>query len=338
MTAPTRPPPRTSISIVVPVYSGEKYLGELVAAIDAVRAGLADGVVGIEELILVDDAAVDGSPALVDALAAAHPWIVALHMSRNYGQHAATVAGILHTAGDWVVTMDEDLQHRPELIMGLLTHAVRTSADVVYARPLATVHGGFWRDASSRGFKRLASSLTGDPNLPSYNSFRLIRGSVARSAASVVGHDTYFDVSLSWFTLRVASLQMAMRDNRHVKEGASGYSFRKLLDHAGRLLFSSHLRILRWSMLLGLGVVSLALVGAIALVVLHFVSPPGTLASGWTSLAVLVTFFGGLIVFMLGIILQYLSSLMLKAHGKPNYFLVDRNKDTLLHLALQTDA
>jgi glycosyltransferase involved in cell wall biosynthesis len=333
--APHRP--GTSISVVVPVYSGQNYLAKLVQAVSAVRASLAEtaGTIAIEELILVDDAARDGSPALVDALAADHPWVVALHMSRNFGQHAATVAGILHSTGDWVVTMDEDLQHPPEQIASMLHLAIAKGADVVYARPQGNRHGGMWRDASSKLFKRFVSTLVGDPNLPRYQSFRLIRGAVARAAAGKVGHDTYFDVLLSWFTVRVETLEMDLRDVRHAEEGSSGYSFGSLVGYASRMLFSGHLRVLRWFMPLGLGVMFLAGIGALTMVILRLVGPPDAYPIGWTSLAVLLTMFGGLIVLMLGVALQYLTTLVLSMHGKPNYFLIDRSKDKEIADALQ---
>jgi glycosyltransferase involved in cell wall biosynthesis len=330
----------TSIGLVVPVYAGEAHLERLVARVSAIRSELEESraFVRIEELIMVDDGAIDGSPELIDRLAAQHPWIVALHMSRNYGQHAATVAGIMHSAADWIVTLDEDLQHPPEKILDLLRHAVRQGADVVYAKPTSAVHGAASRDFTSRSFKRAMSLLTGDPNLPNYNSFRMIRGPIARAAASVVSHDTYFDVCLSWFTLRTTTLPMVLTDERFQQEGRSGYSFGALVRHAGRMLLSSHLRVLRWAFVAGLTVVSLSVIAAIGLLVARLAAPELIEAPGWTSLAVLVTFFGGLITFLVGILLQYVSTLVLRAHGKPSYFLVDRSRDALIAASLGVTA
>lgn len=326
----------TSIGLVVPVYAGESHLERLVARISAIRSGLeeARAIVRIEELILVDDGAIDGSPELIDRLAAQHPWIVALHMSRNFGQHAATVAGIMHSAADWIATLDEDLQHPPEQILALLGHAVGQGADVVYAKPKAAVHGTASRDFTSRTFKRAMSLLTGDPNLPNYNSFRMIRGPIARAAASVVGHDTYFDVCLSWFTLRTTTLPMVLTDERFQKEGRSGYTFAALVRHAGRMLLSSHLRVLRWAFVTGLTVVSLSAIAAIGLLVARLAAPETIHVPGWTSLALMITFFGGLNIFLVGILLQYVATLVLRAHGKPSYFLVDRSRDALTAASL----
>ncbi|MEM8624754.1 MAG: glycosyltransferase [Pseudomonadota bacterium] len=320
------------VSVVVPVYAGADYLEELIASLAAVRDEWARTVapMALSEVVLVDDAAIDRSPEIVDALAERYPWVVPLHLSRNYGQHAATIAGILHTAGAWVVTMDEDLQHPPERIAELLETATRQGADIVYARPEGAVHGAAMRDRGSRGFKRIMSFVTNDPNLPLYNSFRLLRGPIARAAASVCGHDTYFDVNLSWFSQRVAAVSMVLEDLRFQRTGRSGYSFRSLVSHALRMLFSSHLKILRLGSLTGIIVLGLSGLGGLWVLAARLFYPETITQAGWASLIVAVAFFGGLTIFLLGITLQYLSTLTLRAHGRPVFFTVDRSDDALL--------
>lgn len=85
-----------SVSLVVPVYSGEAYLRRLVEAVDNLRQRwLTEGApINVAELILVDDCAIDGSPTLLDVLAKEKSWVVVLHLARNFGQHPATAAGI----------------------------------------------------------------------------------------------------------------------------------------------------------------------------------------------------------------------------------------------------
>ncbi len=91
--------------------------------------------------MLVDDNAIDGSAVLIDRLSDEFPWVKAVHLSRNFGQHPATVAGILHTEEDWVVTIDEDLQHPPSRVPVLLQRAVQTQSDVtIYGKPEGKVH------------------------------------------------------------------------------------------------------------------------------------------------------------------------------------------------------
>jgi polyisoprenyl-phosphate glycosyltransferase len=315
------------ISVVVPIYSGARYLASLVDEIEKVRQQWAarEAPFRLAELILIDDAAIDQSPEIADLLSAKHDWIAVIHLARNFGQHAATVAGILHTSGDWVVTLDEDFQHPPGRIEDLLKTAVRGGSDIVYASPEYTVHGPV-RDIASRLSKWLTETITGQ-QITSFNSFRLIRGTVARAAASICGHETYFDISLSWFSQRVSTVTMNLRDERFIKSGQSGYSIVKLLSHARKMLMSSGPRIMRAASLLGVAIIVLSAFGGSTLVVNELYSPSSTFVRGWSSLIVFMVFLTGVIIALLGIVLEYLALLVLDVHGKPIFFIVDRQLD-----------
>ena len=142
------------LSVVVPVYQGERFLEELCQRLAAVRARLAAEAAPIRlgETIFVDDGSIDDSRSVLGRLESAHDWIHVITLSRNFGQHAATIAGILHSSGDWIASLDEDLQHRPEDLVRLLKYAVREGLDIAYARPLGEVHRSPMRDGTSRGF------------------------------------------------------------------------------------------------------------------------------------------------------------------------------------------
>lgn len=326
-----------SLSFVVPVYSGATYLPDLVAQIErAAEEMVSRGLpVVLREICLVDDSAIDGSPAIVDALAERHDSVRALHLSRNFGQHPATIAGIAATSGDWVITLDEDLQHKPAAVEQLLRHAISTGSDLVYANAEGAVHQSALRDWGSRGYKRLIQWISGNPHIRIFNSFRLIRGDIARGAARSCGHDTYFDIALSWFTQRVSSFAMTMKDERFIETGRSGYRFSKLVSHARRMLMSSGAKSLRLGGLLGLVISFCALFGAFALTMLQIWHPGFIQTRGWASTVVIVTFLGGTIMLLLGVVLEYLSLLVLYAHGKPLYFTIDRSKDAILRASFE---
>lgn len=318
-----------AISVVVPVYSGDQYLQELIRQLETIRNAWREekAPMTISEVILVDDSAIDGSPALIDQLAGEHGWVTALHLMRNFGQHASTIAGILHSSGDWIVTMDEDLQHSPKDIEQLLRRAISSSADIVYANPRSAVHEAAVRDTASRLFKRMMVFLTGDSNVVFYNSFRLIRGALARAASSVCGHETYFDAALSWFTKRVESISLELKDQRFIASGRSGYDIWKLLSHARRLLVSSEVRVIRVAGLLGAVIVAVSMLGSIVVLIEKVTFSSNRFPTGWTSLMLAVLFLGGFITFMVSLALEYLSMLALTAHGKPVFFTVDRSVD-----------
>jgi polyisoprenyl-phosphate glycosyltransferase len=324
--------PVVSLSVIVPVYSGEAYLRALLTRLDAVRVAWQDkqAPFQLSEVILVDDNAIDNSPDVIDALAQEFPWIVPLHLMRNFGQHAATIAGVLHSSGDWVVTMDEDLQHAPEDIEAMLRQAVTTGSDIVYAKPIEAVHEAKMRDWASKGSKTIMAALTGNQNIRLFSSFRLIRGPLARAASSVCGYETYFDVALSWYSLRVSSVMLNLKDERFIGSGKSGYNLSRLLTHARRLLISSQVKTIRIFGALGIGVVLMSILFFLWVVLAKMFGGASDIPAGWASIIGVNLFFGGFITLMLAIVLEYVSTLVLAANGKPIFFVVDRASDKIL--------
>jgi glycosyltransferase involved in cell wall biosynthesis len=321
-----------SVSLVVPVYSGEAYLRRLVDAAESLRRHwLAEGApINLAELILVDDCAIDGSPALLDDLAKEKSWVVVLHLARNFGQHPATAAGILRSSGDWVVTLDEDLQHPPPKISDLLRKAVEKRSDTVYGSAEGHVHDSFVRDFGSRTYKRLLVLVTGSQSIRYVSSFRLMRGAVARAAAAVCTPDTYFDVAVTWFTQRIDFLLMPLKDERYITMSESGYKLRSLLSHARRLLFSSNIKILRVVTLLGIVIAIGSMLGGIFLILYKLIVPNAIPVVGWTSIMLTIGFLSGAIIFMLGMLLEYTSIIVQRALGRPLFFVIDRASDTVL--------
>jgi glycosyltransferase involved in cell wall biosynthesis len=320
------------LTTVTPVYLGELYLNELVAEIVKLRDDWTKEAAPIclVEAIFVVDAAVDNSSQILDALAEQHAWIKPLHLSRNFGQHPATIAGILYSSGDWIVTLDEDLQHHPERIPTLLRKAAETGADIVYANPMGTVHQGYFRDFSSRLYKAVMVHLAGITHIRHFNSFRLIRGPVARAAASVCNQETYFDVALSWFTERVQSVVTPLKDRRVIKGEKSGYSIRALLSHGRRMMVSTQAKALRLGAAVGALSFGVSVTFGLYILVANMVEPTTFIVRGWASLFVAILFFGGITAFLLGVLLEYITVVLLQAQGKPAFFVVDRSSDKML--------
>jgi glycosyltransferase involved in cell wall biosynthesis len=321
-----------TLSIVVPVYSGEKYLADLVAEIAGLKSRWESAGVDllITEAIFVLDAPVDGSAECLANLAQIHPWIRRVDLSRNFGQHSATVAGILYSSGDWVITLDEDLQHRPMAIQMLLQQACTEKADVVYAQPKEWVHGRSYRDLLSRLVKMLIAALSGNRFVPSFNSFRLIRGDVARAASGICAQSTYFDVALTWFTQRIATVSMGLSDERYKQQKGSGYRLATLVQHAKRLILTSDFRILRFTTFLSVLTFILCILYGAWVFYQRFLSSHAIAVEGWTSLMIVMLAFGSVTVFMLGLIVEFLHMSMLQLQGKPTFFVINRASDARL--------
>lgn len=320
---------KVTISTVVPVYNGKDYLERLVDSLISLREMWKNQGLPIElvEVIFVNDSAIDSSLEVLESLRQKNDWLQIVTLSKNFGQHSATVAGILHTCGDWVFTIDEDLQHDPRYFLDLLLIAVSESIDVVYARPEQSVHKSFLRDQGSVQYKKLLSIITRNPHIRQFNSYRLLRGAIARAVASVCSHETYFDMALCWFTDRISTKELPLHDRRYELTKKSGYTLHRLLSHARKMLISSPAKVLRAGAVIGILANVFAVIVGLTILVLKIMAPDSIVVPGWTSTFLSVIFFGGLTSFLLSVILEYLTNILLHAHGKPSFFIVDRSSD-----------
>lgn len=319
------------LSVIVPVYSGADYLDALCVALSDFGAQLeADGApLRLQEAIFVDDESRDASPHVLAELADRHEFVQVITLSRNFGQHGATIAGILHSSGDWVVSMDEDLQHPPDLIPTLLAAAVGEQLDVVYGAPSGRAHSAF-RDFASRTAKRLVAMVSGADQLNLASSFRAMRGPIARAAAATASHETYLDAALSWYTTRAHRIELDLVDERVQSGEASGYSLRRLIAHARRALTAGDMKFLRLIGGIGLlGVVAAAVLG-VRLGLLWLTGNLDRSTAGWPSTFAALLFFGGVIAVQLVVLTEYAISSALHLRGKPAYFTVDRSTDAEL--------
>lgn len=308
------------LSVVVPVYQGEKHLasvlGELERYIDPFETP-AGNKVRLIEVVLVDDNGPDESPQVMRELAAKYPWVRTVWLSRNFGQHAATLAGMSSTGGDWIVTMDEDGQQDPADMGAMLDTALREQASVVYGAPLNDPPHGAFRNTASRSAKWLLSQVAGASEVAKYNSYRLVLGEVGRSVAAYAGSGIYLDVALGWVAGPVATSPVTLRDEG---ERRSGYRLRTLVSHFWRMVLTSGTRGLRMVSVLG-AVLAVLGVGVVAVLVIaklagQYIEP------GWTSIVTVLLITSGAILFSLGVLAEYLGVAVNMALGRPAYLMV----------------
>lgn len=313
------------LSVVVPVYQGSRTLPALVEEIAAstrVRTTPAGRPYRVTEVVLVDDCGPDGSDRVIRDLAGRHEWVRPVWLSRNFGQHAATLAGVAASGGEWVVTMDEDGQHDPEHLGVLLDTALAEQADVVYAKPTNEPPHGVLRNLASRSAKWFIGRVAKGARAADFNSYRLVLGEVARSVAAYAGPGIYLDVAISWVARRVATAPVPMRSEG---DRPSGYNLRRLLSHFWRLVLSSGTTPLRWVSMTGAGALLLAPV--VALVLILGRASGRWEVPGWTSTMILLMVTTGAILFALGVIAEYVGMAVNMAMGKPLYLPVRDRAD-----------
>ena len=312
-----------TISVVIPVFRGEETLEKLVSELVqlAVPGSGRKPSLCIEEIILVHDGGPDHSDEMMRKLGLEHPQVRNVWLSRNFGQHAATLAGMASARCEWIVTIDEDGQHDPASISTLLEVALNSQSDLVYARSLEREPHSWIRNLGSRITKQRLLPLVLGKKIPYFSSYRLMLGEVGRSLAAFATMDVYLDVALSWVVHQVGIADVVFRPEGRAK---SGYSARSLSRHLLRLILTSGTRPLRIASVVGVGTFILGLILSTVITIRKVLF--GFEVVGWASLFSLVLVIGGLILFVLGVIAEYIGLLVRSAIGQPLYLIVnDRN-------------
>lgn len=295
------------LSVVIPVYRSARTLPELLSRL--LRVLDATGL--RYEIILVDDGSPDNSWQIMTNLQANHACIVAIQLMRNYGQHNALMCGFRHSRGQYVVTMDDDLQNPPEEIPKLLDAIRANGLDLVYGCHSAKNHRA-WRNLGSwlvNSFYRIAfkSSLT-------VTSFRIIRRELLESIFSYSLNFTFVDGLLAWNTQRAGEVIV---EHHRRSVGRSGYSLRTAALLAFNLFTNFSLLPLQLVSVSGF----LAAGGGFA-IGCYYLSQylfSNIAVPGYASTIIAVLTLGGTQLLALGIMGEYLGRLHLNVNRKPQY-------------------
>lgn len=283
-----------SYSLVVPVFNSEQIVGR---TIDTIVETFTDA--GLRyELILVNDGSTDRSWDVVAERAGKNPHIVALNLLRNYGQHHANLAGMREATGDFVITLDDDLQNPPDQALLLIDEAM-TGKDVVFGR-FETKKASFVRRLGSSAIGMINRRVFGQPPDLTVSNFRILRRPVVdRICAShtaypyITGQALLYSSSRSNVTVR--------HDARPV--GKSNYSITRILRLVFTILFSYSSFPLRAAAGAGFVVAILSFVLGAAYFIRHLAV--GGAVPGWTSLIVLLAFFNGVTIALLSMLGEY---------------------------------
>ncbi len=306
------------ISVVIPCYRSSATLPELVAQLhSALDTGPA---VSDYEIVLVVDGSPDDTGKVARSLAD-DAKVRCIELRRNYGQHNAILAGVARARHDVVVTMDDDLQHRPDEIPALLEPLLDADVDLVYGVAKEEEHG-FWRSLASRVVKR-GLGASGVPSATDVSAFRAFRRDVADTFIDVRDPYVSIDVLLSWATTAVRRVTVRM-DERTV--GTSNYSVRALVRHTLNMVTGYStlpLRSVAW-----LGAFCAVLGIALFVFVLVKFATGETTVAGWTTLASMIAIFSGAQMISIAVLGEYVGRLHTRSMQRPTYAVRrDTNED-----------
>ena len=303
-------------SVVVPVYNSEPTLRELYTRVKAV---FDDTMHEDFELILVDDGSKDGSWDVMEELHDLDPRVKIIQQAKNFGQHPALLCGFHYVSGDFVITMDDDLQHPPEEIPKLAkVMNERDDVDVIIAKYEGRKHNiirrlGTWVSVYA------TSKMLKKPRDLEITSYRLIRRFIVDAIISMNVRLPQIGNLLVQTSNRIINVPV-QHDAR--KYGKSGYSFKRLVkDLLYDITTNSAFPLI---LVRDIGIVSFvtSIILALYYLVRYFLY--GYSVEGWTSTILILLATSGLTLLSIGIIGEYLMHILDEARKMPNY--VERRK------------
>lgn len=286
-------------SIVIPVYKSENIVGNTVEqTLKFFEANNLDG-----EIVLVNDGSPDGSWDVIRKLAETHPNVRSINFLRNYGQHTAVYCGIAESRGDFIITMDDDLQNPPNEVLKLIDK-INEGYDLVFAEFKQKMHGAH-RKLGTQVIGYLNARIFGKPKDLKLTNFRIFSKDTAKRMLQYKTNYPYIPGLL----LMHASKMGNVETEHHAREiGASNYTFIRIAQLVARLLFNYSSYPLKIVSGTGIVLSFLSFLAGLFFIAKAFFL--GVSVTGWTTIVVLLSFLSGFILVMLGIMGEYLARIM----------------------------
>jgi len=307
------------LSIIVPCYNEEAGVEAFYARTSAVCAALR----GVEtELLFVDDGSSDGTLSRLKALGERERGVRWLSLSRNFGKEAAMYAGFCNARGDYVAVMDADMQDPPALLPQMIELLEGGAYDSVATRRVTRQGEPPIRSFCARMFYKLINRISDADIVDGARDFRLMRREMVDAIVSMGEYNRFSKGIFGWIGFRTCWLPY---ENVERAAGETKWSFWKLFKYSidGIINFSQvPLSIASWGGIL-LTALSFVMIAFIVARKLLFGDP----VAGWPSLACMITFIGGIQLFCLGIMGQYLAKTYLEVKKRPHFIIAETNRE-----------
>lgn len=301
------------ISIVSPVYRGEKMVAELVRRnVESVST-----ITNDYEIILVNDASPDNSWDEIVKQCAVNAKVKGINLSRNFGQHYAITAGLHYAKGDWVVVMDCDLQDRPEEIPNLFRKA-QEGFDIVYARRVIR-KDTFLKRLSSSLFYSIYNWLSGLNSDKAIANFGIYKHCVIEEYNNMPEKVRFFPSLIKYLGYKDTAINV---EHAERIEGKSSYNIYKLLKLSSDVIVSNSNKPLRMAVGVGLSMSALSFLLALYNIIAKWVGI--IVVPGYTTTIFSIWFVGGLLLLMMGILGLYIGKIFNQVKGRQIFIVKDK--------------
>lgn len=297
------------VSFVIPCYRSAQTIGRVVEEIDTTMKGMS----GYEyEIVLVNDASPDDTFEVIRALCAERNDICGVNLARNFGQHAALMAGFRHTRGDVVICLDDDGQ-TPADEAGRLLGKLEEGYDVVYAQYTHKQHSLF-RNFGSKVNELMTRVMLGKPKELYLSSYFAMKRFVAEELIRYENPYPYVIGLVLRTTKKIANVEVTHRER---EIGVSGYTVGKLLGLWFNGFTAFSIKPLRVATVIGVVSACVGFLYGIYTVIKKFINP--AVPVGFSALMAALVFFCGLILLMLGLIGEYIGRIYISMNNSPQY-------------------
>ena len=296
------------VSFVIPCYRSALTIRAVADEVDSAMAELPEYE---HEIILVNDCSPDNTFEVISELALQRGHITAVDLARNFGQHAALMAGMRRSSGDIIVCLDDDGQ-TPACEVGRLLEKLEEGFDVVYASYDSKQHSGF-RNFGSRVNALMTEIMLGKPRELSLTSYFAAK----RFIIDEMRYENCFPYVMGLVLRSTKNICNVPVTHRKREEGRSGYTMGKLLSLWMNGFTSFSIKPLRMATYLGAFTAFLGFVYAVIIVIRHFTV--GMAPLGWSSTTALLLLLGGIILVVLGLIGEYVGRIFMCVNSSPQY-------------------
>lgn len=310
------------ISVVVPCFNEEASLPYFYEEIQKVWQTLKQKY-GVEfEVLFIDDGSKDQTLSIIKSYAKADVHIKYIALSRNFGKESALLAGLQYTTGDYVAVMDADLQDPPELLLEMYSTLKNEPYDCVGTRRTTRTNEPLIRSFFARCFYKIINKISGTYIVDGARDFRLMTRRMTDAILSMPEQSRFSKGIFGWVGFETKWIPY---ENVKRVAGSTKWSFWKLFLYSmdGIVAFST----LPLSLASLLGIVCLLISIVFILVIIIKTLIWGDPVAGYPSMMCVIFFLGGLQLFTVGILGQYLSKIYLETKRRPVYIVKDTNAE-----------
>lgn len=310
------------VSIIVPCYNEEAALPYFLQEIKKTEAEMHAAYGCSFELIFINDGSSDKTLSVLRGFANSDPSVRYLSFSRNFGKEAAMYAGLKHSSGGYVALMDADLQHPPSMLSEMYEGLRSGEYDCVAARRMNRNGEPPLRSFFARCFYKLINKISDTEIVDGACDFRMMTRQMVDAILSMGEYNRFSKGIFGWVGFRTKWLPY---ENVERVAGETKWSFWSLLLYSMQGIVGFSTVPLALASVLGVVLCIIALIMVIYIIVktLMFGDP----VSGWPSLACMVMFMGGIQLFCIGILGQYLAKTYLETKHRPIYILAETDEE-----------